>query len=339
MGEDHARENAAISDAMTGIRRTLRLAAIAALVAIPNIASAAEPYPTRPIRFVVGFAAGGPTDIIARRMAQTLSERLGQQVIVENKPGAGGNIATEYVINAPPDGYTILVVATANAINTTFYQKLSFNFLRDIVPVAGLARISYVMAVSPSVPAKTVAEFIAYARANPGKVNFASGGAGGSNHLAGEMFKGMTGIDIVHVPYRGNAGAYSDLIAGEVQLIFADIGSSRPHIQSGALRALAVTSTTRSAAFPDLPTVAETVPGYEASAWYGFGVPKGTPAEIVERLNREINAAFDHPSLKVAFSGLEAEPMVFTPAEFAAFMASEAERWGKAVRASGVKGD
>ena len=316
----------------------LRLAIGLLALAIAGVASAAD-YPARPIRFVVGFAAGGPTDIIARRMAQTLSERLGQQVVVENKPGAGGNIATEYVINAPPDGYTILVVATANAINTTLYQKISFNFRRDIVPVAGLARISYVMAVHPSLPARTVAEFIAYAKANPARINFASGGVGGSNHLAGEMFKSQTGIDIVHVPYRGNAAAYTDLIGGQIQLIFADIGSSRHHIQSGALRALAVTSVARSDSLPGVPTVAETVPGYEASAWYGFGVPRGTPADIVEKLNREINAALGDPQLKARFAEVEAEPMVFTPPQFATFMAGEAERWGKAVTASGVKGD
>ena len=316
----------------------LRLAIGLLALAIAGVASAAD-YPARPIRFVVGFAAGGPTDIIARRMAQTLSERLGQQVVVENKPGAGGNIATEYVINAPPDGYTILVVATANAINTTLYQKISFNFRRDIVPVAGLARISYVMAVHPSLPARTVAEFIAYAKANPARINFASGGVGGSNHLAGEMFKSQTGIDIVHVPYRGNAAAYTDLIGGQIQLIFADIGSSRQNIQSGALRALAVTSVARSDSLPGVPTVAETVPGYEASAWYGFGVPRGTPADIVEKLNREINAALGDPQLKARFAEVEAEPMVFTPPQFATFMAGEAERWGKAVMASGVKGD
>jgi len=301
--------------------------------------ASADSYPSRPIRFVVGFAAGGPTDILARRVAQSLSERLGQPVIVENKPGATGNIATEYVINAAPDGYTILVVATSNAINMTFYQRLAFNFLRDVAPVAGLARISYIMAVNPAVPARSVAEFIAYAKANAGKLNFASGGVGSSNQLAGEMFKAMTGTQLVHVPYRGNAAAYTDLISGQVQLIFADVGSVRAHIRSGALRGIAVTSAERLPTLPNIPTVAETVPGYEAYAWYGFAAPKGTPPDIIEKLNREINAVLADATLKARFAELEAEPMVFTPAEFAAFMASEAERWGNAVRAAGVKGD
>ena len=301
--------------------------------------AAADDYPSRPVRLVVGFAAGGPTDILARVMAQHLSQRLGQQVIVENKPGATGNTATESVINAAPDGYTVLVVATANAINTTYYRKLPFDFIRDIVPVAGLGRISYVMAVHPSVPATSVAELIAYAKANPGKINFASGGPGASNHLAGEMFKTMTGTDIVHVPYRGNAAAYADLLSGRVQLIFADLGSSLPHVKAGALRGIAVTSRAPLPALPGVPTVAETVPGYEASAWYGFGVPKATPAVAVDRLNREINAALADPTLLARFRELDAEPLVFAPGEFAAFIATEAKRWGQAVEVSGVRGD
>jgi tripartite-type tricarboxylate transporter receptor subunit TctC len=312
--------------------------ACAGMSAAPGVA-AAQDYPSRPVRLVVGFAAGGPTDILSRVMAQHLSQRIGQQVIVENKPGATGNTATESVINAAPDGYTVLVVATANAINTTYYRKLPFDFMRDIVPVAGLGRISYVMAVHPSVPATSVAELIAYAKANPGKINFASGGPGASNHLAGEMFKTMTGIDIVHVPYRGNAAAYADLLSGRVQLIFADIGSSLAHVTSGALRGIAVSSHAPLPALPGVPTVAETVPGYEASAWYGFGVPKGTPRAAADRLNREINAALADPALLARFRELDAEPLVFTPGEFAAFIAAEAKRWGQAVEASGVRGD
>jgi tripartite-type tricarboxylate transporter receptor subunit TctC len=301
--------------------------------------AAADDYPARPIRLVVGFAAGGPTDIFARVMGQHLAQRLGQQVIVENRPGGGGNTATEAVISAAPDGYTVLVVATANAINTSFYRKLPFDFMRDIVPVAGLARISYVMALHPSVPAKTVAEFISYAKANPGQINFASGGVGSSNHLAGELFKANTGINIVHVPYRGNAAAYADLISGRIQLIFADIGSSLAHVKSGALRGVAVTSRTPLPSLPGVPTVAETVPGYEASAWYGFGVPKATPREMVEKLNREVNEGLKDPAVLARFRELEGEPLVFAPGEFASFMTAEAKRWGHAVEASGVRGD
>jgi tripartite-type tricarboxylate transporter receptor subunit TctC len=321
---------------MGAIRRSFALAfAYASLAAT----AAADEYPARPIRLLVGFAAGGPTDILARVMAQRLAQRLGQQVVVENRPGAGGNAATETVVNAAPDGYTVLVVATANAINTSFYRKLPFDFMRDIVPVAGLARISYVMALNPAVPATTVADFIAYAKTNPGRINFASGGVGGSNHLAGELFKAMAGINIVHVPYRGNAAAYADLIGGRVQLIFADIGSSLVHVRAGALRAIAVTSRAPLPSLPDVPTVAATVPGYEASAWYGFGVPKGTPRMIVETLGREINRGLGDPALLARLRELEAEPLVFTPPEFAAFMTAEAKRWAQAVEASGVRGD
>jgi tripartite-type tricarboxylate transporter receptor subunit TctC len=317
----------------------LRLAfgVIALVLASCGVASAQ--YPTRPVRLVVGFAAGGPTDILARRMAQYLSEKLGQQFIVENKPGATGNVATEYVLNAPPDGYTILVTTTANAINMTFYSKLSFDFLRDAMPVAGLASISYMMLLNPGVPAKTVPEFIAYAKANPGKVNFASGGVGSSNQLAGELFKVMTETNFVHVPYRGNAAAYTDLIGGQIQLIFADVASGRPHVQSGALRALGVTAPARLATLPEVPAIAEFVPGYEANGWYGFAAPKGTPAEIVEKLNAAINAGLNDPEVKARFAQLEATPLVFTPKQYGEFLVSESEGWGKAVKASGVKGD
>jgi tripartite-type tricarboxylate transporter receptor subunit TctC len=303
-----------------------------------NSAFAAD-YPVRLVRLIVGFAAGGPTDILARRMALYLTEKLGQQFIVENKPGATGNIATEYVINQPADGYTILVTSTANAINMTFYQKLSFNFLRDAAPVAGLASISYLMLVNPGVPAKSIAEFIAYAKANPGKINFASGGVGSSNQLAAELFKVMTGTDLVHVPYRGNAAAYTDLIGGQIQLIFADVASSRQHAQSGALRALGVTAPARLATLPDVPAIAEAVPGYEANGWYGFAAPKGTPADIVEKLNAAINAGLNDPALKAHFAQLEANPLVFTSKQYGEFLVSESERWGKAVKAAGVRGD
>ena len=317
----------------------LRVALSFACLLVSASFADAQSYPTRPVRLIVGFAAGGPTDILARRMAQFLTERLGQQFIVENKPGATGNIATEYVINAPPDGHTILVTTTANAINMTFYQRLAFNFLRDVEPVAGLAGISYIMLAHPSVPARNVTEFIAYAKANPDKINFASGGVGSSNQLAGEMFKAMTGTRLVHVPYRGNAAAYADLIGGQIQLIFADVASGRPHVQSGALRALGVTSATRLATLPDLPTIGETVPGYAADGWYGFAAPKSTPAEIVARLNAAINAGLNDPELRARFAQLEAKPLIFTPQEYAAFLKFEAERWGNAVKAAGVKAD
>jgi tripartite-type tricarboxylate transporter receptor subunit TctC len=320
------------------MRIVLRAFLAAVLVFTAGAASAAD-YPTRPVRLIVGFAPGGPTDILARHMAQYLTTRLGQQVLVENKPGATGNIATEYVINSAPDGYTILVTSTANAINMTFYSKLSFNFLRDAEPVAGLASITYLMLVYPGVPAKTVPEFVAYAKANPGKINFASGGVGSSNQLAGELFKVMTGTDLVHVPYRGNNAAYTDLIGGNIQLIFADVASGRQHAQSGSLRALGVTAPARLATLPAVPAIAESVPGYEANGWYGFAAPRGTPREIVATLNAAINAGLRDPELAARFAQLEATPQIFTPAEYGAFLVSEAERWGKAVKASGVKGD
>jgi tripartite-type tricarboxylate transporter receptor subunit TctC len=312
--------------------------ALLLLTLSPTNALAAD-WPTRPVRLVVGFAAGGPTDILARRMAQYLSEKLGQQFVVENKPGATGNIATEFVINQPPDGYTFLVTSTANAINMTFYSKLSFNFLRDAAPVAGLASISYLMLVNPAVPAKNIPEFVAYAKANPGKINFASGGIGSSNQLAAELFKVMTGTDLVHVPYRGNAAAYTDLISGNIQLIFADIASSRQHAQSGALRALGVTAPARLSTLPDVPAIAEAVRGYEANGWYGFAAPKATPPDIIEKLNTAINAGLNDPNLKAHFAQLEANPLVFTPKEYGDFLVSESDRWGKAVKAAGVHGD
>jgi len=300
---------------------------------------AAEPYPTRPLRLIVGFPAGGPTDIVARIVAQSLSERLGQQVIVENRPGAGSNIATQAVITSPPDGYTLLLVSPPHAINATLYRKLPYNFLEDIVPVAGLADGPNVMEVHPSVPAKTVAEFIAYAKANPGKIGFASAGNGTTIHLSGELFMAMTGIKMLHVPYRGSAPALTDMISGQVQVMFDNVLSSLPHLQSGALRPLAVTSRTRSEALPDVPTVAETVPGYETGTWWGVGVPKGTPIEIVGQLNREINAVLADPKVKARFAELGSASLIMTPSAFGEFLATETGKWAKAVKFSGAQVD
>jgi len=300
---------------------------------------AADPYPTRAVRLIVGFPAGGPTDIVARIMAQSLSERLGQQIIVENRPGAGSNIATQAVITSPPDGYTLLLVSPPHAINATLYKKLPYNFLEDIVPVAGLADGPNVMEVHPSVPAKTVAEFIAYAKANPGKISFASAGNGTTIHLSGELFMAMTGVKMLHVPYRGSAPALTDMISGQVHVMFDNVLSSISHLQSGALRPLAVTSRARLETLPDVPTVAETVPGYETGTWWGVGVPKGTAVEIVDKLNREINAVLAEPKIKARFGELGAAPFIVTPAAFAAFLAAETEKWGKAVKFSGASVD
>jgi tripartite-type tricarboxylate transporter receptor subunit TctC len=311
---------------------------LAILLTLAASAASAQ-YPARPVKLIVGFAAGGPTDILTRHIARYLTDRLGQQFVVENKPGATGNIATDYVINQPPDGHTVLVTTTANAINMTFLPKTAANVLRDMEPVAGLASFTYLMLVHPSVPAKTVAEFIAYAKANPGKVNFASGGIGSSNQLAAELFKSMTGTELTHVPYRGNAAAYADLLSGNIQLIFADVASGLPHAQSGALRALGVTAPARLATLPDIPAIAETVPGYEANGWYGFAAPKNTPADVIAKLNAAINAGLADPELAARFAQLEAKPLVFTPQDYGAFLVSETERWGKAVKASGVRGD
>ncbi len=301
--------------------------------------SHANEYPTRPVRVIVGFPAGGPTDIVARIIAQSLSERLGQQFIVENRPGAGSNIATQAVITSPPDGYTLLLVSPPHAINATLYRKLPYNFLEDIVPVAGLANGPNVMEVHPSVPAKTVAEFIEYAKANPGKVSFASAGNGTTIHLSGELFMAMTGVKMQHVPYRGSAPALTDMISGQVQVMFDNVLSSIGHLQSGALRPLAVTSRERLATLPDVPTLAETVPGYETGTWWGIGVPKGTPADIVEKLNRETNAILAEPKIKTRFVELGSAPLVMSPGEFGKFLADETEKWAKAVKFSGAQVD
>ncbi len=321
---------------MTGTARLFSLA-LACLAWIAP-ASATE-YPTRAVRLVVGFPPGGPTDIVARIVSQVLSERLGQQFVVENRPGAGSNIATAAVIASTPDGYTLLLVTPPHAINATLYKKLPYNFLEDIAPVAGIAQGPNVMEVHPSVPARTVAEFIAYARANPGKISFASAGNGTTIHLSGELFMAMTGIRMQHVPYRGSAPALTDMISGQVHVMFDNVLSSLPHLQSGALRPLAVTSLTRSAALPDVPTVAETVPGYETGTWWGVGVPKGTPAEIVEKLNREINAGLADPKIKTRFAELGSTPMIVTPQAFGAFLVAETEKWAKAVKFSGAAVD
>jgi tripartite-type tricarboxylate transporter receptor subunit TctC len=309
----------------------------AALTAVAP--SRAAEYPTRTVRLIVGFPAGGPTDIVARIMAQCLSDRLGQQFVVENRPGAGSNVATQAVIAAPPDGYTLMIVSPPHAINATLYKKLPYNFLNDIAPVAGIATGPNVMEVHPSVPARTVAEFIDYAKANPGRISYASAGNGTTIHLSAELFMAMTGIKMQHVPYRGSAPALTDMISGQVQVMFDNLLSSMPHLQSGALRPLAVTSRTRAEALPNVPTVADTVPGYETGTWWGLGAPKATPAEIVDKLNRENNACLAEPKIKARFTELGAAPMVMTPTEFGAFLAAETEKWAKAVTFSGASVD
>jgi tripartite-type tricarboxylate transporter receptor subunit TctC len=316
-------------------RRFLRLAAGAAVLPVVSRLARAQTYPTRPVRIIVGFSAGQALDSIARLMGQSLSERLGQRFVIENRPGAGGNIGTEIVVKAPPDGYTLLMVTTAHAINATLYANLNFNFIRDIAPVASIGGGPYVMVLNPSVPARTVPEFIAYAKANPGKINMASSGNGAASHLFGELFKMMTGTNMVHVPYRG--GYLADMLGGQVQVVFGAISSSLQYITAGKLRALAVTTATRSHALPDIPTLGEFVPGYEASALYGIGAPQRTSAEIIEKLNKEINAVVADPNLKARLVDLGVEPMSMASAEFGKFMADETEKWGKVIRAANIK--
>jgi tripartite-type tricarboxylate transporter receptor subunit TctC len=318
-------------------RKFLRLAAgAAALPAVSHFAWA-QTYPTRPVRLVVGFPPGGGTDIVARLIGQWLSERLGQQLVIENRPGAGSNIATEGVVRAAADGYTLLLVSAAHAINATLYDRLNYNFLRDIAPVAGVIRVPNLMEVNPSLPPKSVPEFIAYAKANPGKVNYASGGNGTAQHLAGELFKIMTGVDMVHVPYRGDAPALTDLIGGQVQVMFGNMPSSIEHIRAGKLRPLAVTTAARSEALPDLPPVGDFVPGYEASTWQGLGAPGNTPAEIVGKLNKEINAALSDPKIKAKLADLGGTVLSGSPADFGKLIADETEKWGKVIRAANIK--
>ena len=296
----------------------------------------AADYPTRPVRWIVGYPPGGTTDILARLVGHWLSERLGQQFVIENKPGAGNNIATEAAIRSPADGYTVLLVNPANAINATLYQKLPFNFIRDTVPVGGIMRVPNVMEVNPSVPASTVAEFIAYAKANPGKINWASSGNGTSVHLSGELFKIMTGVDLTHVPYRGSAPALTDLISGTVQVMFDNMPSSLPHIHAGKLRALAVTTAQRSDALPGVPTVAEMVPGYEASAFFGMSVPRDTPADVIDRLNHEINASLADAAMKAKLAELGGMLTPGSPAEFGRTIAEETDKWAKVIKSGGV---
>ena len=318
-------------------REFLRLAAgAAALPAVPLIASA-QAYPARPVRIIVGFAPGGGMDIIARLIGQWLSERFGQQFVIENRPGAGTNIATEAVVNAPPDGYTLLLAGFPNASNATLYGNLKFNFIRDIAPVAGLSRETFVIEVNPSLWFKTVPEFITHAKANPGKINMASAGIGSGNHIAGELFKMMTGVTLVHVPYRGAGPALVDLLAGQVQVMFASMSSSIAYVRTGKLRALAVTTTTRLPELPDIPTVAEFVPGYEFSFWSGIGAPKNTPAEIVDKLNKEINAALADPKMKARFAELGVATIPGSPADFGKLIADETEKWSKVIKFSGAK--
>jgi len=319
-------------------RRFLRLAGAAAVSSAARGARA-QGYPTRPLRLIIGYPPGGSADLTARLIGQWLSDRLGQPVVVESRPGAATNLATEAVVRAPPDGYTLLLVAPANAINASLYDRLNFNFTRDIAPVAGLIRFPNVVIVNPGVPAMTIPELIAYAKANPGKLNMASSGNGSTIHVSGELFKMMTGINMIHVPYRGGAPALTDMISGQVQVMFDNLPTSIEFIRAGKLRPLAVTTTERSHLVPDLPTVADFVPGYEASAWYGIGAPKGTPAEIVNVLNKEINAILGDAAAKARFEGLGAAVLPGSPAEFAALLAEETEKWGKVVKFSGAKPD
>jgi len=322
-------------------RKFLHLAGgVATFPAVLRMAQA-ENYPYKPVRFIIGYTPGGSADIAARLIGQWLSERLGQSFIVESRPGAGSNIGTEAVIRSPPDGYTILLVAPANAINATLYRKLNYNFIRDVAPVAGIIRFPNVMEVNPSVPAKTVPEFITYAKANPGKINFASSGNGSTIHMSGELFKMMTGVDIVHVPYRGSAQALTDMLGGQVQVMFDNVPTSLEHIRSGKLRPLAVTTSMRSESevLPDVPTMVDFVPGYESSAWYGVAVPKGTPPEIIDMLNRTINAGLADPKLKARFAELSAAVLPGSPADFSKLLVDETEKWAKVVKFSGASAD
>jgi tripartite-type tricarboxylate transporter receptor subunit TctC len=318
-------------------RKFLQLAGAAIVApAFPQFACAVD-YPTRPVRIVAGFAAGGGVDITARLIGQWLNERLGQSFVTENRPGAGGNIGTEAVVNAAADGYTLLLATVPNAVNASLYEKLNFNFIRDTVPVAGIIRVPMVILLNPSVPARTVPEFIAYAKANPEKINMASAGNGSAPHMAGELFKMMAGVNLVHVPYRGQGPALTDLLGGDVQVLFATAPGTTDYIRTGKLRALAVTSAWRAEVLPELPTVEDFVPGYEASQWYGLCAPAKTPAAIVDKLNKEINAAIADPAMKAKLAALGGEPLPGSSAEFGRLIAEETEKWSKVVRAAGLK--
>jgi tripartite-type tricarboxylate transporter receptor subunit TctC len=318
-------------------RKFLHLAARAAALTVVSRIARAQTYPSRPVRLIVGAPAGGGFDIVARLMGQWLSERLGQSFVIENRPGAGSNIATEAVVRALPDGYTLVLVTAVNAISTSLYEKLSFNLSRDIAPVAGITRVPDVMVANLSVPSRTVPEFIAYAKANPGKLTMASGGVGTPSHLEGELFKTMTGVDMLHVPYRGTAPSLTDLLGGQVQVTFTSMPSVIEYIRAGRLRALAVTTATRSEALPDIPTVGEFLPGYEGGIWYGLGAPKATPAEIVDKLNKEVNAALDDPKMKARLADLGGTPLPGSPVQFGKLIAEETEKWGKVIRAANIK--
>jgi tripartite-type tricarboxylate transporter receptor subunit TctC len=318
-------------------RRFLHLAAGAATLPAVSRIAWAQAYPTRPVRVIVGFAPGGAPDIVARLLGPTLSERLGQSVYVENRTGAGSNIATDAVVNAEPDGYTLLLVSPPNFVNAALYDKLNYNFIRDIAPVAALIRVPNVMEVNPAVPAKTVPEFIAYAKANPDKLNMASGGIGTSVHMAGELFKMMTGVRMPHVPYRGVGAAYPDLLAGQVQVMFDSTPGSIEFIRSRRLRALGLAALTRSPVLPDVPTIAEFVPGYESSALHGVGAPRNTPPEIIERLNKEFNAALSEPAIRARLVDMGATLLGGTPAEFGKLVVDETEKWAKVVKFAGIK--
>ena len=318
-----------------GMRRRLAVALICALIAGSGAARAADDYPNHAVRWLVGYPPGGSTDICARLIGQYLAQKLGQQFIIENKPGAGNNLATEIAAHAPPDGYTVFLVNPANTINASLYKNLSFDFIRDMAPVAGFIRVPNVMEVNPAVPAKTVAEFIAYAKSNPGKINMASSGVGTSVHLSGALFMMMTGVNLVHVPYRGAAPALTDMLAGHVQVMFDNLPSSIAHIQAGRLRALAVTTATRAAALPNVPTVADTVPGYEASAFFGMAVPKGTPRPIIDKLNRTINQALADPALQARLAELGGTNIAGTPEDFGKIVVDETNKWTKVVKATG----
>ena len=318
-------------------RRFLHLAAGAAALPVLADAASALDYPTRPVRFIVGFPAGSATDIVGRLMAQALSDQLKQQFIVDNRPGAGSNIAAEVVVRAEPDGYTLLQVASPNAINATLYDKLNYNFIRDIAPVAGIIRDPHVLVLNPSVPAKTVPDFIAYAKTNPRKINMASSGIGSGPHIAGELFKMMAGVDMNHVPYRGAAPALTDLLAGQVHVMFSTMPSSIEYVRAGKLRALAVTTAKRSDAFPEIPTIGDFVPGYESSAWLGLGAPKNIRAELIDKLNREINAGLADPKIKTRLADLGGDVLALSPADFGKFIADQIDKWAKVIRAANIK--
>ncbi|MDO8981674.1 MAG: tripartite tricarboxylate transporter substrate binding protein [Afipia sp.] len=322
---------------MASRRAAIGLIAMGFTALVSMGGAAAQDYPTRPVRWVVGYPPGGATDILARLVGQRLSERLGQQFVIENKPGAGNNVGTESVVNAEPDGYTVLLVNPANGINASLYAKLSFNFIRDIAPVAGLARVPNVMVVPNDFPAKTVTEFIAYAKANPGKVNMASSGNGTSIHLSGELFKAMTGVEMLHVPYRGSAPAITDLLSGRVQVMFDNMPSAISHIRAGTLRALAVTTASRSAELPDVPTVGDSVKGYEASAWFGMGAPAKTPKPIIDKLNKEINAILAEPEMKKKIADMGGITLTGSPEDFGKIIASETDKWEKVVKFAGAR--